>query len=45
MLSILILLKSNLSQHVAVDGCLNLLVNVESGVLQGGVLGPLLFLL
>ena len=28
-----------------VDGCLSNLVNVVSGVLQGGVLGPSLFLL
>ena len=36
---------SNRSQHVMVDGCRSKLVNVESGVLQGSVLGPLLFLI
>ena len=43
-LSILTQFLSNRSQHVVVDGCRSKLVNV-SGVLQGSVLGPLLFLL
>ena len=36
---------SNRSQHVMVDGCRSKLVNVMSGLLQGSVMGPLLFLL
>ena len=36
---------SNRSQHVMVDGCRSKLVNVVSGLPQGSVLGPLLFLL
>ena len=36
---------SNRSQHVMVDGCRSKLVDVVSGVQQGRVLGPLLFLL
>ena len=45
MLSKLILFLSYRSQHVMVDGCWSKLVNVMSGVPQGNVLGPLLFLL
>ena len=44
-LSILTQFLSNRSQHVMVDGCRSRLVNVASGVPQGSVLGPLLFLL
>ena len=44
-LSILTQFLSNRSQHVMVDGCRSKLVNVVSGVPQGCVLGPLLFLL
>ena len=44
-MSILTQFLSNRSQHVMVDGCLSKLVNVVSGVPQGSVLGPLLFLL
>ena len=44
-LSILTQFLSNRSQHVIVDGCRSKLVNVVSGVPQGSVLGPLLFLL
>ena len=44
-LSILTQFPSNRSQHVMVDDCLSKLVNVVSVVLQGSVLGPLLFLL
>ena len=36
---------SNRSQQVMVDGCRIKLVNVVSGVPEGSVLGPLLFLL
>ena len=42
---ILIQFLSNRSQQVLVDGCRNKLANVVSGVPQGSVLGPLLFLL
>ena len=44
-LSILTQFLSNRSQQVIVDGCQSKLVKVLSGVPQGSVLGPLLFLL
>ena len=44
-LSILTQFLSNRSQHVMVDGCRSKLVDIVSGVPQGSVLGPLLFLL
>ena len=44
-LSILTQFRSDRLQHVMVDGCRSKLVNVVSGVPQGSVLGPLLFLL
>ena len=44
-LSLLTQFLSNRSQHVLVDGCRSKLVKVVSGVPQGSVLGPLLFLL
>ena len=44
-LSILTQFLSNRSQQVMVDGCRSKLVSVVSGVPQGSVLGPLLFLL
>ena len=44
-LSILTQFLSNRSQHVMVDGCQSNLVKVISGVLQGSILGPFLFLL
>ena len=44
-LSILTQFLSDRSQHVMVDGCWSKLVNVVSGVPQGSVLCPLLFLL
>ena len=44
-LSILTQFLSNRSQKVMVDGCRSKLVNVVSGMSQGSVLGPLLFLL
>ena len=44
-LSILTQSLSNRSQHFMVDGCLSKLVKVVSGVPQGSVLGPMLFLL
>ena len=43
-LPILTQFLSNRSQQVMVDGCRSKLVNVVSGVPQGSVLGPLLFL-
>ena len=44
-LSVLMQFLSNRSQFSLVDGCRSKLVNVMSGVPQGSVLGPLLFLL
>ena len=44
-LSILTQFLSNRSQQVVVDGCRSKLVNVVSGVPQGSVLCPLMFLL
>ena len=44
-MSILTQFLSNRSQQVMVDGCRSKLVNVISGVPQGSVLSPLLFLL
>ena len=44
-LSILTQFLTIRSQHVMMDGCQSKLVNVVSGVPQGSVLGPLLFLL
>ena len=44
MLSILTQFQLNRSQHVMLDGCRSKLVNVASGVPQGSVLGPLLFI-
>ena len=43
-LSILTQFMSNRSQPVMVDGCRSKLVDVVSGVPQGSVLGPLLFI-
>ena len=45
MLPILTQILSNRSHRVMVDGCRSKLVNVVSGVQQGSVFGPLLFLL
>ena len=42
---ILTQILSDRSQHVMVDGCRSKLVYVVSGVPQGSVLSPLLFLL
>ena len=44
-LSALTQFLSNGSQYVVVDGCRSKLVNVVSGVPQGSVLGPQLYLL
>ena len=44
-LSVLTQFLSNRSQHVMVDGCRSKLVDVVSGVPQGSVFGPLLFLM
>ena len=44
-LSILTQFLSNQSKHCILDGCRSKLVNVLSGVSQGNVLAPLLFLL
>ena len=44
-LSILTQFLSNRSHHVMVDSCRSKLVNIVSGVPQGSILGPLLFLL
>ena len=44
-LSILTQFLSNQSQQVLVDGCRSKRVNIVSGMPQGSVLGPLLFLL
>ena len=44
-LSVLTQFLSNRSQFVLVNGSRSKLVNVVSGVTQGSVLGPLLFLL
>ena len=44
-LSVLTQFLSNRSQFVLVDGCRSKLADVVSGVPQGSVLGPLLFLL
>ena len=44
-LSVLTQFLSNRSQQVMVDGCRSKLVNVVSGVPQGSISGPLLFLL
>ena len=44
-LSIFTQFLPNRSQQVMVDGCRSKLDNVVSGVQQGSVLGPLLFLL
>ena len=43
-LSMLAQFVSNRSQHVMVDGCRSKLVNVVSGLPQGSVFCPLLFL-
>ena len=45
LLSILTQFPSNRSQPVMVGDCWSKLVNFRSGVLQGGVFSPLLFLM
>ena len=45
MLSVLTQFLSNRSQYVVMDGCRSKLVNMVSGMPQGSVLGPQLFLL
>ena len=45
MLYLLTLFLKNRSQLVMVDGCRSELINVVSGMPQGSVLGPLLFIL
>ena len=45
MLCVLTQFLSNRSQYVVVDGCRSKLVSMLSGVPQGSVLGPQLFLL
>ena len=44
-ISVLTQFLSNRSQYVVVDGCRSKLINVVSGVPQGSVLDPQLFLL
>ena len=38
-------LTQSISQHIMVGGCQSKLVNLVTGVLQGSLFGPLLFLL
>ena len=44
-MSILTQFLSNRSRHIMVHGCRSKLINVVSGVLQGSIKGPFLFLL